>query len=132
MDITIDTSAVMAVLLNEATRPEIIEATEDAELFAPHSLHWEIGNAFSALFRRGRIDLEVATVALASYEDIPVQFVDIPLIDSLNLAAPYDHYAYDAYMLECASRYNTALLTLDQALQRTARAMEIDTLEIAL
>lgn len=130
MDITIDTSAVMAVLLNESTKPGIVEGTRDAELFAPHSLHWEIGNAFSALFRRGRVTLDSAGLALESYEGIPIQFVEVPLHGSLELAARFGHYAYDAYMLECATRYNTALLTLDRPLQRTAREMGIELLEV--
>lgn len=129
MDITIDTSAVMAVLLNEPTKSEIVEVTRDAELFAPHILHWEVGNAFSALLRRGRIDLERATVALASYEEIPIQFVDVPLQDALELAAHFGQYAYDAYTLECATRYNTSLLTLDRSLRRTADAIGIELLE---
>lgn len=130
MDLTIDTSAIVAVLLNESTKGAIVEATSDAELVAPYSLHWEVGNALSALIRRGRIDGSEAEVALRSYGEIPVQFVDVPLTDSLRLATQHGHYAYDAYMLECARRYNTSLLTLDRALRRTADSVGIDLLEI--
>lgn len=130
MDITIDTSALMAVLLNESARPRVVELTRDAELLAPQSLHWEIGNALSALFRRGRIAPEVATRALDYYQEIPIRLVAVPLGGSLELAARFGHYAYDAYMLECARRFNTPLLTLDQPLQRTAREMGLELLKV--
>lgn len=130
MDVTIDSSAIMAVVLNEKTKPEIVRATRDAELFAPHSLHWEVGNALSALFRRGRVDQEGARRALASYEEIPIQFVDVPLEEGVTVAHETGHYAYDAYMLECETRYNTSFLTLDRPLRETARGMGIELLEV--
>jgi hypothetical protein len=39
-----------------AGRPprRLIEMTKSAELIAPSSLHWEVGNVFSAMFRRNR------------------------------------------------------------------------------
>lgn len=68
--------------------------------------------------------------ALGSYEDIPIQFVDVPLDEALSIAHESGHYACDAYMLECARRYNTAFLTLDRALEGTARQMGIELLEV--
>ncbi len=130
MDLTIDTSAVIAVLLNEPTKPRLIEATDNAELIAPASLHWELGNALSALFRHHRLTFEEAVVVLESYTRIPIKLVDVPLENSLVLAAEFGIYAYDAYMLECARRYRTALLTLDGRMRRIAGKAGIEVLEM--
>ena len=56
MEITIDTSALIAVIGNEKTKDRIIEITIGSSLVAPVSVHWEIGNAFSAMFKRRMID----------------------------------------------------------------------------
>ena len=56
--------------------------------------------------------------------------MDVPLEEALAIAHQSGHYAYDAYILECARRYNTAFLTLDRALEGTARQMGIELLEV--
>ena len=52
MYVTIDTSALIAVIGNEESKKEIIKVTKGYSLCAPKSVHWEIGNAFSAMFKR--------------------------------------------------------------------------------
>ena len=125
MDVVLDTSAAIAVLLNEPSKPTLIKRTDDAELMAPISLPIEIGNAFSAMFRRDRLTLEKAERAFAAYRRIPVQLVDINMEASLILANELGIYAYDAYMLECAQRYRASLLTLDAALRAAAERIDI-------
>ncbi len=51
MNITIDTSALIAVISNKKNKSKIIELTVGATLNSPISVHWEIGNAFSAMFK---------------------------------------------------------------------------------
>ena len=82
MDLTVDTSAVLAVVLNEPSRAQLLEVTRGAELRAPGSLPWEVGNACSALVRRGRLDAKQASLAIASYQQIPIQLVPIELEES--------------------------------------------------
>ena len=60
MELVIDTSAIIAVIANGSERATILERTAGAILTAPYSVHWEVGNAFSAMFRRGRITLAQA------------------------------------------------------------------------
>ncbi len=57
MDIVMDTSALIAVILNEPEKKTIIKATAGNTLVGPESIRWEIGNAFSAMFKQKRIDL---------------------------------------------------------------------------
>ena len=64
-------------------KPQLIDITRGVDLLAPLSLHWEIGNAFSAMMKRQRINLEQALVALRVYEQIPLRLVDIPLQTAL-------------------------------------------------
>ncbi len=99
-------------------------------LMAPPSLHWEIGNALAAMFRRGRIDLTQAHDALALYRSIAIRFVNIDLEHAVALAYQHNTYAYDAYMLACALRYNNPLLSLDARLNTAARAAGITVMEV--
>lgn len=52
MDIVIDTSVIIAVIANEPEKGDLVELTKGANLIAPLSVHWEIGNAFSAMLKR--------------------------------------------------------------------------------
>lgn len=132
MNIVIDTSAVIAVIVNEPHRQRIIEATTGQEILAPHSLHWEIGNAFTSMFKSSRntITLEQAQEALTLYERIPIRLVDVPLQDAVALARDLDIYAYDAYMLVCARNHNGHLLSLDRRLIRAAQQLHITVIEV--
>ena len=130
MDLTVDTSVIMAVVLNEPSKAALVAATMGAELLVPGSLHWEVGNAVSALFKKRRIDVEQAKAALASYEKIPLRLAEIDLQASVSLADRYGIYAYDAYVIECARRYQTPLLSLDEPQCRVARREGIEILEV--
>jgi len=128
MNITIDTSAILAVCTNEPTKQQLIAQTTGARLIAPASIQWEIGNALSAMIKRERITKEQAQLCLRAYRKIPVRFVDIDIEDAIFIAARFKIYAYDAYLMACASQYNTPLLTLDGALKVHAAEFGIEIL----
>ena len=130
MDISVDTSIIMAVILNEPTKPVLLQLTEGADLRSAASLPWEVGNALTALFKRGRIGLEQAQRALESFEAIPVQLAEVDLQEAVRLGHEHGIYAYDAYVLECARRYATPLLSLDGPQCRIARTLGIEVLEV--
>jgi predicted nucleic acid-binding protein len=54
-EIVVDASAIIAVILNEPEKSKIIDISDDSLLIAPSSIHWEIGNAISAMFKRKRL-----------------------------------------------------------------------------
>ncbi|HEY0037571.1 MAG TPA: type II toxin-antitoxin system VapC family toxin, partial [Longimicrobium sp.] len=110
MQLVIDTSAIIAVITNEAQKEALVQATAGAELVAPASVPWEIGNAFSAMLKRKRIDLAQATLAIAAFRLIPIRFINVDLDAALAVAARYDVYAYDAYMIACAREQGCPLL----------------------
>lgn len=130
MDITIDTSVLLAVVGNEPTRDSAIELTVGHSLVAPTSIHWEIGNALSAMIKRQRVTLTQANACIDAYQEIPIRLVNVDLKQSLALVRQLRVYAYDAYLLVCAMQLGTPLLTLDEPLRVAAAALGIEVLEI--
>ncbi|MGC2238403.1 MAG: type II toxin-antitoxin system VapC family toxin [Pyrinomonadaceae bacterium] len=128
-DLVADTSTVIAVIANEPEKPLLIAKTRGSDLVAPRSLYWEIGNAFSAMIKRGRITLEQATAAIEIYEQIPISLVDVDLKQALEIVDKHKVYAYDAYMIACALSRNCPLLTLDGGLAYAAKAAGIEVWE---
>lgn len=129
MLLVVDTSVILAVVLNEPTKPELVRLTAGAELVAPFSLHWEIGNALSALIKRKRLTPPEALQALVEYQKIPIRFLDVPLDDTLRVVEQHQMYAYDAYFIVCARQHSCPLITLDGGLQTAARAAQISIVE---
>jgi len=130
LKIITDTSIIISVLVNESHKLKIVEKTKHAEIIAPASLHWEIGNAFSAMFKRNRITIDQATDALAFYYKIPIRFVDINLESAIKIASQLDIYAYDAYFIVCAQQQKASLLTLDKKLAEASKKMGVTLIEV--
>jgi predicted nucleic acid-binding protein len=130
MDIVIDTSAIVAVIVDEPERGKIIELTTGNTLLGPGSIPWEIGNAFSSMFKQGRFDFDEAKKGLMIFESIPIRYLEVDFCNAISLAKQTNSYAYDAYFLDCASRFSTPLLTLNRKLKETAQSIGIKTLEV--
>ena len=131
MNITIDTSALISVIGNEPSKSKIIKITRGCSLCAPMSVHWEMGNAFSAMFKRKSLSIDTAKRALKAYREIPIKFIDVPLDQTLEISYSQNMYAYDAYLIQCAQLTSTPLLTLDISLQNNARELGVQLLEVA-
>jgi len=130
LKIVVDTSVIIAVITNEKHKPALVKMTKDADLIAPASLHWEVGNAFSAMLKRKRMELESAILAIQEYNKIPIQFYDVSLETAIEYAKIHDMYAYDAYFLVCAKNAKCSILTLDSSLIMRAKDIGIGTLEV--
>lgn len=130
MEVVIDPSAILAVLLHEPERDSLITTTKRADLIAPASLPWEIGNALIAGLRRQRLRLDDVQAAWTSYEEIPLRLVDVDMGRALDAAAEHGLYAYDAYILETALSRRLPVLTLDKTLSRAAGQAGVAVLEI--
>ena len=130
MDIVIDTSALVAVIVGEPERTKIVELTAGHSLIGPGSIPWEIGNAFSAMFKQDRLSLDEAQKGLSIFQSIPLRYVEPDFYNSLSLSKKINMYAYDAYFLDCAFRYKSPLLTLDRKLKAAAQIINIETLEV--
>ncbi len=130
MNLIVDTSALIAVIVGEPERKRIIEITTGNSLVGPGSIPWEIGNAFSAMFKQNRLTFKEAQKGLAIFKSIPVRYVEADFYNVLKLSKNAKMYAYDAYFLDCAIRLKAPLLTLDRNLMKAAQTMNIESLEV--
>jgi len=127
--LVIDTSALLAVLLNEPTRSALISATQGYGLVGAPSLPWEVANALVAGVRRRRLSAAAVRQAWASYQTVPVRLAEIDAGHALEIALELGLYAYHAYVLETARAERLPLLTLDGRLARAADRLALQLLE---
>jgi len=130
VDIIIDTSALIAVIAGEPERNRIVEITMGNTLTGPGSIPWEIGNAFSAMFKQNRLTLKEAQKGLAIFQSIPIRYMEADFDNVLKLSKTINMYAYDVYFLDCAVRRKAPLLTLDRNLKTAAQKINIEILEV--
>jgi len=130
MDIVIDTSALVSVIVGEPERTKIIEITSGNTLIGPGSIPWEIGNAFSAMFKQKRLSLGEAEKGILIFNSIPIRYIETDFANVLNISQKAAIYAYDAYFLDCAARQKAPLLTLDRRLKASALDFDIKTVEV--
>ena len=130
IELVIDTSAILAVLLREPERDSLIATTRGATLLAAPPLPWEVGHALVALIRRRRLTGRAAHQAWQNFQQIPVRLVDVEVGKALEVADALGLYAYDAYVLEAARTQRVPLLSLDRQLQRAAAAKDILNVEV--
>ncbi len=126
MELVVDTSAIIAVLVREPLRAALIDVTAGADLLAPPSVHWEVGNASPPC-----LSLRQAQRALSAYRAIPIRFSDVALARALGIAKDLDIYAYDAYVIACALQHRCGLLSLDHGLVRAAARAGVETTEVS-
>ena len=130
MDVVVDTSILVAVLVSEPEREKLIELTTGADLLVPGSVHWEIGNALAAMMKRKRLDLDQVTAVLKAYEQIPIRFRDVDLQSARGIASAHNLYAFDAYIIACARKQRCAIMTLDRNLAQAAKRAHVSVVEI--
>ena len=130
MNLVIDTSVLIAVLVSEPERLQIRRQTEGYDLLAPGSVHWEIGNALAAMLKRKRITQEQVKATLLAYEKIPIRFRDVDMEMAMEIAHEYELYAYDAYVIACARENRCALKSLDKNLLNAARKAQVSLVEV--
>ena len=121
MKIVVDTSTIIAVIVGESEKDRLIDLTKDAIVVAPASIDWEVGNAFSAMLKRSRINLQQAIEAIEVYQEISLEIVEVSLKDAVKLAGKFNIYAYDAYIIQCAIEQHLPLISLDKNLVEIAK-----------
>lgn len=130
MILAIDTSALLAVLLNEEHKKTLINLTKGHDLQAPFSLDAEVGNALCAMFKQKRISLQQGRQVVQQFKQIPIRRTKLRLGEAVKLANHYSIYAYDAYVLDCSMQYHIPLLTLDKKMIEVAQKLDITVLEV--
>ncbi len=130
MDVVIDTSALIAVIVGEPEREKIVELTTGNTLIGPGSIPWEISNAFSAMFKRNRLSLDEAKKGLEIFNSIPLRYIEPDFVNSITISKQTNMYAYDAYFIDCAIRQKATILTLDQRLIKAAQSLNLKIMEV--
>jgi predicted nucleic acid-binding protein len=131
MNIVVDTSVLIAVLVGEQEKQKLVSLTRGMDLLAPASVHWEIGNALAAMLKRNRIADDQIQLVLDAYDQIPIRFTDVDLKTSMQIAMENDLYAYDAYIIACAQENHCSLISLDKALCKAALNARVSILEVS-
>ena len=84
------------------------------------------------MLKRQRITPVEAVSSIQLYQQMTITLVKTNLIQALTLAAKFNIYAYDAYILGCALSLNCPLITLDKGLIYTATAAGVTLIEVKL
>ncbi len=129
MKIIADTNTFIAVALNKPEKDLIIRLTVSCDLVSPEVLPFEIGNALTAMLKKGSLQVDEVASSWEIVQNIPVDLRSINIKSALKIATEFNIYAYDAYFLECADNLRSPLLTLDRGMKRIAREMGIKILE---
>jgi predicted nucleic acid-binding protein len=129
MEIVADTNTFLAVALEEPERARIVELATGCDLVAPEVLPFEIGNALTAMVKRGVLQTREVGTVWDVVQAIQVDLRTVDVKEALGIAVRFGLYAYDAYFLECALGLRLPLLTLDKAMKSVARELGIEVLE---
>jgi predicted nucleic acid-binding protein len=129
MNVLIDASALMPILINEPEKEHIVDITRNCEFLAPSMLPYEIGNALTRLKKRQILDERQIIAAYTDFKKIPLRLLEVDFENALKIACKYAIYAYDAYYLETACRFNLPLLTLDEQMKKIAHGLKLKLLE---
>ena len=131
-NIVIDTSAILAVLLDEPEKQAVVDATMGSVVSAPASLRWEVGNAATAGVKRRRLTSERARQLVTDFEQVAIRELAIDLRRAVDLGVELGIYAYDAYILEAARSSGSPLLALDGPIRRNANKQGLSLVELDL
>jgi predicted nucleic acid-binding protein len=131
-NIVIDTSAILAVLLDEPEKQAVVEETIGSVLCAPASLRWEVGNAATAGVKRSRLTRERALQLITDFEQVTIRELAIDIGRAVDLGLELGIYAYDAYILEAARSSGFPLLALDGPIRRNARKLGLSQVQLNL
>jgi predicted nucleic acid-binding protein len=131
-NIVIDTSAILAVLLDELEKQAVVEATMGSVVCAPASLRWEVGNAATAGVKKGRLTPERGQQLITDFEQVTIRELAVDLRRAVDLGLELGIYAYDAYILEAARSSGFPLLALDGPIRRNAKKLGLSLVELDL
>ena len=129
-NIVIDTSAMLAVLLDEPEKQAVVEATMGSVVCAPACLRWEVGTAATAGAKRRRLTPERARQLVTDFEQVTIRELAIDLLRAVDLGLELGIYAYDAYILEAARSSGFPLLALDGPIRRNAKTLGLTLVEL--
>lgn len=125
MEVVVDASAFLSVVLDEVDRKWVIEKTSGCTLVAPEIIHYEIANALTAMKKKRRLTDREALKVFNISQSIPVRLVPIRIYDALKIALRRNIYAYDAFYIQCCLETKLPLVSLDARMGEAAKSLSI-------
>jgi predicted nucleic acid-binding protein len=116
----VDSSAICAVLFDEAERDEAMSRIAGKSLYAPYLLDHEVISV-TLKKRRQNWPADSLTLALSEYDAYEIELRETDLPAQYALAARYGLSAYDAAYLWLAAELKAPLATFDEKLAIAAR-----------
>jgi predicted nucleic acid-binding protein len=129
MDILVDASVIISIIIDEPEKVKAIKLTKDCTLLSPAMITYEIGNALSRLYKRRILDVAGVIEAYDVYKQIPLRMVEVDMESALKIACKYSIYAYDAYYLGTAQRLRLPLLTFDAPMKQIGYKLKLKIVE---
>jgi predicted nucleic acid-binding protein len=128
MEILVDASAMMAVIVKEPERDLVIQLTKDSVIVSPNMIAYEIANGLTKMMKKSIIEQERMVNAFKYFRRIQMKTIEIDIEKALEIAWNYKIYAYDACYIESAKRLDLSLLTFDGAMARIGKELGINIL----
>jgi len=125
MEIVLDTSAIIAAIVDEPEGDKVINLTENAVLVCPNVISFEVMNSLTRMIRKKGTDKEKAISLVKSFQKIPIKLFENNLESVLEIAWDYKIYAYDAFFLDTAKNLNLPLLTFDDGMKTIGKELGI-------
>jgi predicted nucleic acid-binding protein len=125
MDMILDASAIMAVIVEEPERNRVIQLTKGVKILSPNMVSYEIANGLTKMVKKKVIEKARMLNAYEYYQKILIKQIEIDIKKALEIAWDYKIYAYDACYLESAKRLTLPLLTFDGNMKRVGKELGI-------
>lgn len=118
--VVVDSSALCAVLFDEAERANAMAQLAGKTLYAPYLLDHEVISV-TLKKRRQQWPADSLALALGEYDAYQIELRETDLKAQYELAARYNLSAYDAAYLWLAADLKAPLATFDEKLAKAAR-----------
>jgi len=116
----IDASALAAALFSEPAGADVSKRMSEGPILAPTLLRYEMGSVCLKKIRRHPEQRTALMEALALLPRLDIQEVEIPTVESTELAEREGLTVYDAAYLWLARSLGAELVTLDTRLEAAA------------
>jgi predicted nucleic acid-binding protein len=125
MEIIVDASAIMAIIVKEPERDLVIQLTKNAVIISPDMVSYEIANGLTKMMKKKIIEKERMINAFQYFKRVSIKTIEIDIEKALEIAWNYKIYAYDACYLEAAVRLDLLLLTFDGNMTRVGKELGV-------
>jgi predicted nucleic acid-binding protein len=126
MEMILDASAIMAVIVKEPEREKVIQLTKGVIIISPNMVSYEIANGLTKMMKKKVIEKERMINAFKYYQRIPIRQIEVDFKKALEIAWDHKIYSYDACYLESAKRLGLPLLTFDGSMARIGKKLGIN------